>query len=229
MSPGRPRVTDEPRPGEEGASVIRVLVADDHPLYREAVVTTIRAHPQLELVGEAADGHSALDQIERLDPDVALIDVRMPGLEGTQVAQALSGRRGHTRVLLLSAYHDSEVVYRALAGGAAGYLSKDASGEAICAGILAVSRGETAIAPAAQSGLVREIRDRGEAAKAALSPREQEVLELIAEGCSGPEIGVRLGVGPATVKTHTQNLYEKLEVSTRAAAVAEAMRRGLLR
>ena len=208
---------------------IRVLVADNHPLYRQAIVTMIEEHPELELVGEAQDGKEALEKVHELRPDVALLDERMPHFEGSEVARELKQVGSDTRVLLLSAYHDSAVVYGALGAGAAGYLSKDASGDAIFDGIVAVCRGESVLAPEIQGGVVNEIHRRSEEASAVLTPREREVMALTAEGYSAPEIGRRLHLSPTTIKTHLQSLYAKLGVSDRAAAVAEAMRRGLLR
>ena len=208
---------------------VRVLVADDHPLYREGVVRAIAARPELELVGAAAHGREALAQIRDLEPDVAVLDVRMPGLDGRAVLDAVVGDELPTRVILLSAYVDSETVYAAVAAGAKGYLSKDADAGQIADAIAAVARGETVLAAEVQSALASQIqRQSGPGEEPELSEREREILVLIAEGRSTPEIGARLHLSPATVKTHLQNLYNKLGVSERAAAVAEAMRRGLL-
>ena len=212
------------------ADRIRVLVADDHPLYREGVLRAIKARPDLEVVGEATDGRQALAEIERLRPDVAVLDVRMPGLEGPQVVTAVQRENIETRVVLLSAYVDQDVVYQVVAAGARGYLSKDATAAEICDAIAAVARGETVLAPEVQSALATGVERHARAGREpALSAREREVLELIAEGRSIPQIGGQLHLSPATVKTHVQGLYEKLGVSERAAAVAEGMRRGLLR
>ena len=207
---------------------VRVLVADDHPLYREGVVRAIKERPDLELLGEAGDGRDALARIKELTPDVAVLDVKMPGLDGLQVLGAVVRDGVPTRVLLLSAFLDGQVVFQAVAAGAAGYLSKDADRRTIVEAILAVHRGETVLAPEVQAGVAAEIRARGRVDRPALSEREREVLELVAQGLASPEIGRRLFLSPATVKSHLQNLYEKLGVSDRAAAVAEGMRRGLV-
>lgn len=211
----------------EGARV-RVLAADDHPLFREAVVRAIRERPEFELVGEAADGTEALAAIRELRPDVAVLDVKMPGLDGTQVLSAVRRDELPTRVILLSAYLDGAVAFEAMAAGAAAFLSKDADRRRIGDTIAAVSRGETVLGPEVQSGLAAEIRLRGAKDRPALSDREREVLGHIAEGRSAPQIAALLFLSTATVKSHLQSLYEKLGVSDRAAAVAEAMRRGLL-
>jgi two-component system nitrate/nitrite response regulator NarL len=210
------------------SSTVRVLVADDHPLVREGLVRAVRDRPALELVASAGDGREALDAIRSLRPDVALIDVKMPELDGMEVVRAVTRDELPTRVVFLSAYVDSAVAFRALAEGAAGFLSKESSTQAVCDAILAASRGETVLSPEVQGGIAEEIRMRAAPERPALSPRENEVLGLIAEGLSAPDIGRRLHLSPATVKGHLHSLYEKLGVSERAAAVAEAMRRGLL-
>jgi two-component system, NarL family, nitrate/nitrite response regulator NarL len=207
---------------------IRVFVADDHPLYREGVVRTIKDRPDLELVGESGDGRDALEQIKRLEPDVAVLDVKMPELDGPEVLNAVARDGVPTRVVFLSAYLDSAVVYRAVAAGAAAYLSKEASRQDICDAIAAVARGETILSPEIQGGLASEVRARAVEDRPMLTAREREILAMIAEGHSAPAIAKRLYLSTATVKTHLQHLYEKLGVSDRAAAVAEAMRRGLL-
>ena len=205
-----------------------VLVADDHPVFRDGLMRALRSRPEFELVGEAGDGREALEAIKRLQPDVALLDVKMPGLDGGAIAHALKRDGAKTRVVLISAHAPSDLVYRSLSLGAAAYLSKEAGRDEICDTVAAVGRGETRLSPEIQGELVRQIQMRATDERPALSPREREVLELIAEGLSAPDIGRRLHLSPATVKTHLQGLYEKLGVSDRAAAVASAMRRGLL-
>ena len=184
--------------------------------------------PALEVVGSAGNGREALEAIRRIEPDVALLDVKMPELDGMAVVRAVARDALPTRVVFLSAYVDSAVAYRALAEGAVGFLSKESSTQAVCDAILAASRGETVMSPEVQSGIAEEIRLRSAPERLVLSPRESEVLSLIAEGMSAPEIGKQLHLSPATIKGHLHSLYEKLGVSERAAAVAEAMRRGLL-
>jgi two-component system nitrate/nitrite response regulator NarL len=207
---------------------VRVLIAEEHPLYREGVVRAIGERPELELIGQASNGRQALELIKELQPDVAVLDVKMPELDGLQVANAVDRDAVGTRVLMLSAFLDRQIVFEAVAAGAAGYLSKDADRLEITDAILAVHRGDTVLAPEVQAGVAAEVRSRWRADVPSLSPRERQVLEMIAEGMSAPEIGRRLFLSPATVKRHLQGLYEKLGVSDRAAAVAEAMRRGLL-
>jgi two-component system nitrate/nitrite response regulator NarL len=205
-----------------------VFVADDHPVFREGLVRAIRSRPELDLVGEAGDGREALEGIRELEPAVALLDVKMSGLDGTQVAHAVRRDNLNTRVVLISAHAPSDLIYRAIALGAAAYVSKEASRDEICDTVAAVARGETRLTPEVQAELVRQIQMRSVDERPVLSPREREVLILIAEGLSAPDAAGRLHVSTATVKTHLQGLYEKLEVSDRAAAVAKAMRLGLL-
>jgi two-component system nitrate/nitrite response regulator NarL len=210
------------------AGRVRVFVADDHPLVREGLLRAVGDQPELELVGSAGNGREALDAIRDMHPDVALLDVKMPELDGIGVVRAVAREALPTRVVFLSAYVDSAVAYRALAEGAAGFLSKEASAQAVCEAIVAAHRGETVMSPEVQSGIAGEIRLRAAPERLSLSARENEVLVMIADGLSAPAIGKRLHLSPATVKGHLHSLYEKLGVSERAAAVAEAMRRGLL-
>lgn len=207
---------------------VRVVVADDHPLYREGVVRALSASGLIEVVAQVGDGRDALAAIEEQEPDVALLDYKLPSLDGVAIAHAVARDRRSTRVLLLSAYTESGLVYEALQTGAAGYLPKEARREQIVDSVLACARGETVVPPEMASGLVSEIRMRAEHDGPALTEREREILRLIADGKSLPQIAQELVLGVTTVKTHVQHVYEKLGVSDRAAAVAEAMRRRLI-
>ena len=206
-----------------------MLIADDHPLYREGLARAVSSRPDLELVAESGDGRDALEQIRSLKPDVAVLDLHMPGLEGIDIAEAIGRDQLPTRVLMLSAAVESALVYGAVAAGAAGYWSKEADRTVICDAIAAVARGESVLDPALQAGVFTEIHSREvDDARPVLTERERQILDLIAEGMTAPAIGRQLFLSPATVKTHLGHLYEKLGVGDRAAAVAEAMRRGLL-
>jgi two-component system nitrate/nitrite response regulator NarL len=207
---------------------VRVLAADGQPLYRDAVARAIRERPELELVGQARNGREALAAIGAAQPDVAVIDRTLTGLSGEQVLNAVARDGLRTRVVLIAAEADPCAVYAALAEGAAGYLTKDTDARELCDAISAVARGRTVLAPELQAGVAGEIRLRALHDRPVMSDRELETLTLIAEGLSAPEIGRALHLSTATVKTHLQHIYEKLGVSERAAAVAEAMRRGLL-
>lgn len=212
-----------------GGKRTTILIADDHPLFREAISRVIGAGQDLELVAEAVDGREALEKIRELQPDVAVIDVRMPEIDGSNVLATLREEGLPTSVVFLSAFLDSKTVYEAVAAGAKAYLSKEAEPEEIVRAIEAAARGETILSPEVQTGLAEQIRFREEnEARPRLSEREHEVLQLIAQGLSAPDIGKRIHLSTATVKTHLQHLYEKLGVSERAAAVAEGMRRGFV-
>src|ERR1700755_895072 len=188
-----------------------VLIADDHPLYREGLARAISGRPDLELVSEVSDGRNALEQIQQLAPDVAVLDMRMPGLRGLEVVEALTRDSSPTRVLVLSAAIESSLVYAAVAAGAAGYWSKEAERDTICDAIAAVARGERVLDPGLQSGLFGEIHAREvDGERAVLTEREREILDLIAAGKSAPAIGEELYLSTATVKTHLGHLYEKL-------------------
>ena len=207
---------------------VRVVVADDHPLYREGVVRALVATGQIEVLAEAEDGREALRHIEELKPDVAVLDYKLPELDGLQVTHAIVRDELPTRVLMLSAFTESGIVYKALQTGVAGYLPKEARRQQIADAVLSCARGDNVVPPEVAAGLVSEIRLRSTNDAPALTERERQVLKSIADGKSLPQIASELYLGVTTVKTHVQHLYEKLGVSDRAAAVAEAMRRGLI-
>lgn len=214
--------------GLEARSRIRVVLADDHPIFREGLARVIKLRPDLELVGECEDGSEALRLIRDLEPAVAVLDLRMPGLDGLAVLNAVERDGLPTRVVFLSAIDDAGTVYQAVAAGAAGYLSKESGRDAVCDAIAAVGRGGTVIGSDVQGGLVSQIRRQEAANRPLLTQREQEVLVLMARGMSAPDMAEHLILSPATVRSHIQTLYEKLSVSDRAAAVATAMRQGLI-
>ncbi len=188
----------------------------------------LQASASIEVVAEVEDGRQAVDRIEALRPDVALLDYMLPELDGIEVIRSIVRLALPTRALLLSAHNESTVVYDALQAGAAGYLPKESSREQIVEGVLKVARGEAVLPADVAAGLVGEIRMRAPTAGPTLTAREREILTLIAEGKSFPEIAEQLFLGVTTVKTHVQHLYEKLGVSDRAAAVAEAIRKRLI-
>jgi two-component system nitrate/nitrite response regulator NarL len=206
---------------------VRVLIADDHPLYRDGIVRAIQQRPDLEVVAECATSREAASEIRSLKPDVALLDLRVGSVNGLEVLRVL-GSEGPTRVLILSAHTDPASVFDAIAAGAAGYLAKDVDRTEICDAIRAVARAERVFSNGLREAVIGEIPRRAGLSAVSLSPREREVLALVADGRVTPEIATLLYLSQSTVKTHLKNLYGKLGVSDRAAAVAEAMRRGLL-
>lgn len=205
-----------------------VLVADDHPLYREGVARAIKLRPDLELIGECGDGRSALKAVRELAPDVAVLDYRLPFLTGPQVTAGLIHDESPTRVLLLSAFTESALVYEAVAAGARGYVSKDAGRQTICDAIAAVARGQTVLSTDVQGGLAAQVRANARPSRPRLSARERQILALTSEGHSAPDIARQLFLAVGTVKSHHQHIYDKLGVSDRAAAVAKAFREGIL-
>jgi two-component system, NarL family, nitrate/nitrite response regulator NarL len=207
---------------------IRVYVAFDHPMFMQGLVDAVREHPGLELAGAASTGAEALDGIRALAPDVAVLDIRLPGLDGRQVLEHAASAGVRTRFLFLSSDLGSAAVYAALAAGASGYLSMTVDRDAVCDAIIAVAAGEVVLSPEAQAKLAGAIRQREGHERPGLTPRERAVLSLCAEGLSTRDIAIRLGVASATVKTHLQSIYHKLDVPDRTSAVAAALRRGLL-
>ncbi|GGI44610.1 DNA-binding NarL/FixJ family response regulator [Agromyces flavus] len=215
---------------------IRVVVADDHPIVRAGIVGLLDAEPGIEVVGEAVDGAEAVALAAELRPDLVLMDLRMPVLDGAEATERIlaagggsAGGAGGPRVLVLTTYETDDHILAAIEAGASGYLLKAAPQEEILAGIRSVAAGETVLAPSIAAKLVRRVRAEATAPVApSLSPRELEVLRLVADGRSNPEIARMLHIGEATVKTHLIHVFEKLEVGDRTRAVTRAMELGLL-
>ena len=207
---------------------VTVLLADDHPLFLDGLRRAVDGQEGLALIAAVADGREALRAIRELRPAVAVLDVKMTGLDGVQVVNAITREDLPTRALLLTAFAEDDIVYRALAAGARGYLLKETSRAEILIAITAVAAGEVVLSPSLQKLLATEIRLRESAERSLLTRREQEVLALIAAGKRAPEVAADLHLSPTTIKTHLQNIYAKLGVTDRAAAVAAAMRRGLI-
>jgi two-component system nitrate/nitrite response regulator NarL len=204
-----------------------VVVADDHPLFRAALTGLVGEEASLVLMAVAVDGGEALKAILEHQPDVAVLDMRMPVLSGSEVSARLAHSECATRVLLLSEYHDGEIVTEAFEAGAAGYLSKSATAAEITQAIRRVAQGQAVLDATLGDEVVGAIRARG-GARPRLSPREQDVLRHIAAGHGSREIAMEMNLAVPTVKTHLAHLYQKLGVNDRASAVAEAMRQGLV-
>jgi two-component system nitrate/nitrite response regulator NarL len=207
---------------------VRVVVGDDHPVYRDGLVRALDTSGRTEVVAAVGDGRAALDAIREHTPDVALLDDKMPGIDGIAVAHAVARDRLATRVLLVSATTEGSVVYRAIQDGAAGYLSKEADREDIVAAVVACARGEDVLPPELVSSLTAQVRQHAHGQVPLLSERERQILRLIAHGKSVPDMSAELFLAQTTIKTHIRRLYEKLGVSDRGAAVAQAMRNHLL-
>jgi DNA-binding NarL/FixJ family response regulator len=204
--------------------VIRVLVADDHPIVRSGIVALLQTAGDVEVVGEAATGLEVVELARHLEPDVVLMDLRMPGIDGDEATARILGERPAIRVLILTTYESDDSILTAIEAGASGYLLKAAPQDEILAGVRAVARGEVALAPRIAALLVQRVKTPA----IALSPRETQVLRLVAAGKSNPAIAAELFVGEATVKTHLLHVFEKLNVSDRTRAVTRAMELGLL-
>ncbi|WP_281373699.1 response regulator [Mycobacterium vicinigordonae] len=212
----------------EGSERITVVIADDHPVVRLGVVCALMSSGRVEVVGQAADGRAALEAVRKHKPAVALLDYRMPNLDGLEVTHAITRDGLPTSVLLLSAFDDSQVVYKALAKGASGYLTKEADSDEIVQAVIKCAEGDAYLPPGIARGLAAEVKRRGRGATTSLTARETQVITMMAEGLSVPQIATRLHLARSTVKSHTRSLYDKFGVSDRGAAVAEAMRRRLL-
>lgn len=210
---------------------IRVVVADDHPIVRAGIVGLLGTAAGIEVVGEASNGAEAVELARAEHPDLVLMDLRMPGVDGAAATAAIVAEVPGTRVLVLTTYETDEHILSAIEAGAGGYLLKAAPQEEILAGIRAVAGGETVLAPSIAAKLVARVRAgaaEADDAGPSLSPRELEVLQLVAAGRSNPEIARELFIGEATVKTHLLHVFEKLEVNDRTRAVTRAMELGLL-
>jgi DNA-binding NarL/FixJ family response regulator len=207
-------------------SPIRLLIVDDHPVVRDGIRGMLAGDPDLDVVGEASDGADALRLVSELQPDVVLMDLRMPGLGGAAAIKALSEQGAAAKVLVLTTYDTDSDVVPALEAGATGYLLKDAPREQLIRAIHAAARGESVLAPSVATRLVSQLRSPPD--HETLSERELEVLTLIAQGETNAGAAARLFISEATVKTHLLHIYSKLGVNDRAAAVATAYDRGLL-
>lgn len=207
--------------------MIRVLLADDHAMFRSGLRAVIASQPDLECVGEASDGRSAVADIARLRPDVAILDVRMPKLDGLAAAEAVKNSGGGTKVLILTTYDSDDNLYRALCAGASGFLLKSLPPEELVAAVRVAARGDALIDPS----VTQRLSARFAAALAPpstppewdqLTPRERDVLLLVAKGHSNHEIAAQLYVGEETVKTHVSRVLAKLGVRDRVQAVVYA-------
>jgi two-component system nitrate/nitrite response regulator NarL len=207
---------------------IRVLVADGQPLFLDGLARAIHQDPRCTLVAAVGDGRAALDAIRTLRPDVALVELGIPGLDGRRVVCASARDAVPTAVVVLADGERSDAVYDAVADGARGCLSKRVGPDAVRSAVRRVARGEAVMCPRLQSAVAGEIQLRHRGERDLLSARQRHVLALIAQGCTTAEIAARLHVAPSTVKSACAELYERLGVRDRAEAVAAGMRRGFL-
>ena len=208
---------------------IRVLVADDHAIVRKGICALLATEPDIEVVGEAHDGQDAIAKAQRIQPDVILMDLVMPGTDGLEAIQRLSACQPHIRILVLTSFAGDDKVFPAIRAGALGYLLKDTGPEELVQAIQQVNRGESSLHPSVARMVLQELSapsTRGPSTEV-LTEREIEVLGLVAQGCSNREISDLLTISEATVRTHVSNILSKLNLCSRTQAALYALRRGL--
>ena len=208
--------------------MIRALVVDDHPVVRAGLVALFDAASDIQVIATGSSGEEAVALVAAHHPDVVLMDLRMAGIDGDEATARIVAEWPGTRVIILTTYENDDAILSAISAGASGYLLKAAPEEELLAGVRAVAAGEVALAPSVSRLLVQRAAAPAAVAGPALSTRELEVLRLVAEGLSNREIGERLYVGEATVKTHLLHTFTKLEVADRTRAVTRAMELKLL-
>lgn len=211
---------------------IRVLITDDHLIVREGLRLILEIDDNIEVIGEAADGQQCLELAEQLQPDVILMDLRMPGMDGISAIEQLRRRQPDIAIVILTTYNEDDLMLRGLQAGARGYLLKDTSRESLLDTIYAAAKGETLLHPALLARVLSQrtsaIASSPSQTEESLTERELEVLQATARGERNKEIAYSLGISERTVKAHLASIYEKFGVDSRAAAVAVAAQRGLL-
>jgi DNA-binding NarL/FixJ family response regulator len=206
--------------------MIRIVLADDHPVVREGIRGMLTGYDDIDVVGQAASGPEAVDLVAALQPDLVLMDLRMPGGDGVAATRAIAAGHPATRVVVLTTYETDQDILRAIEAGASGYLLKDIAPAELARSVRAAAAGETVLATSAATALLGRLR--GGAPAPALSPQEVKVLRLAADGRTNAAIGAELFIGEATVKTYLSRAFEKLGASDRTSAVRRALELGLL-
>jgi len=208
--------------------VIRIAIADDHPVVREGLVAMLETEPDFEVVGTAATGAEAAALVARVDPDVMLLDLELPELDGVGVLRRLAAEGARVRVIVFTVFDTDERIIAAVEAWAPGYLLKGAPRGELFAAVRTVAAGGSLLAPVASSAVLRRVRGETPAGAPSLSPREREVLEALARGLGNKQIAAQLGVSERTVKFHVSSLFEKLGAGNRTEAVTIAARAGLV-
>ncbi|MBM3469219.1 MAG: response regulator transcription factor [Armatimonadetes bacterium] len=207
---------------------IRVLLADDHALFRRGLASLLASQPDIEVVGEAGDGNEAIERARELMPDVVLMDVRMPGVGGLEATRRLKEEMPYVRIVMLTVSESEDDLFGALKNGAQGYLLKNLDPDDLIACLHQVQRGEAPLAPPMAAKILREFAAPSPRPGPALTPRERQVLELVAKGDANKEIARHLQISENTVKNHLRNILEKLHLQNRVQAVMYALREGLI-
>lgn len=210
---------------------IRILITDDHPVVREGLSAMLSRERDIEVVGEAKDGKEAVSRAGELQPDIVLMDLRMPELDGVEAMRLIKAQYPNIQFIILTTYNNDEYIFTGIEAGARAYLLKDAPREELFKAIRAVSRGESLIEPAVAGKVLDRLAELSRQARKpeVLSDREVEVLTLIAQGGSNKMIADSLNIGQSTVKTHIQSIFRKLEVNDRTEAVTVAVKKGIIR
>ena len=212
-------------------SKIKILIADDHPVVRAGLAAMLSREKDIEVVGEAANGRESVDKAAGLKPNIVLMDLRMPELDGIAAMREIKARNPQVKFIVLTTYDNDEYIFKGIEAGARAYLLKDAPREELFKAIRAVSRGESLLEPAVAGKVLDRLAELSRQSKApeTLSEREVEVLELMAKGTSNKAIASGLFISESTVKTHVQSIFQKLVVNDRTEAVTEAIKRGIIR
>ncbi len=225
--------TDAPMHPHGDSTKIRVLLADDHTILRAGLKMMLNAQPDIEVIGEASDGRHAIQEAQRLLPDVIIMDITMPDCNGIEATRQVKRLQPDTRVLVLTMHENEEYLFQMLRAGASGYMLKEAADTELISAIRVVSSGRFYLSPSAQSMMVSDYLQRVRTGEerdsySALTEREREILKLVAEGHTNNQIAERLFISPKTVDTHRTHIMDKLNLHSRAELVKYAIRRGLL-
>jgi two-component system, NarL family, response regulator NreC len=212
---------------------IRILLADDHTILRAGLKMMLNAQPDMEVIGEAQDGRQAVQEVQRLQPDIVLMDITMPDINGIEATKQIKKVQPDVRVLILTMHEHDEYVFQALRAGASGYILKEAADTELITALHVIQSGQFYLSPMAQSVMVGDYLQRVRTGEekdsySSLTEREREILKLVAEGHTNNQIAERLVISPKTVDTHRTHIMDKLNLHSRAELVKYAMRRGLL-
>jgi len=216
---------------EQIPTKIKILIADDHPVVREGLSAMLSKDPEIQVVGEAENGAQAINKARELQPDIILMDLRMPEVDGVEAMRQIRVKNPDMKFIVLTTYDNDEYIFKGIEAGARAYLLKDAPREELFEAIRAVYRGESIIQPAVAGKVLDRFAELSRQVQVpeALSEREVEVLKLIAKGSANKFIAVSLSIGESTVKTHIQSIFQKLGVGDRTEAVTQAIKKGIIK